>query len=129
MSQVIEILLDDKGRLAIPADARKRLGLIPGMRLIVEPGEEGRVQLRIQDTTPNLDKPEPDLNHRDTEDTEKTKITKTGLLELAWLTHRTPELVRVPCPSPPTSWGVRHSNHTKSQRILKTLCALRASVV
>ena len=54
MSQVIEVLLDDKGHLSIPADAQKRLGLLPGMRLIVESGEEGRIQLRIQTAEPTV---------------------------------------------------------------------------
>ncbi len=54
MSQVIEVVLNDKGHLSIPADAQKRLGLLPGMHLIVEPGEEGRVQLRIQNTEPTI---------------------------------------------------------------------------
>jgi hypothetical protein len=40
----------------------------------------------------------------------------SGLWEFVWWTYRTPELVRVLCATPPTSWGVQYSDHAKSQR-------------
>ena len=48
MTQVFQISLDDVGRIFIPAPIRERLKLSPGMTLIVEKGEKGGVQLRIQ---------------------------------------------------------------------------------
>jgi bifunctional DNA-binding transcriptional regulator/antitoxin component of YhaV-PrlF toxin-antitoxin module len=38
MSQVIKISLDDMGRILIPAAVQSRLGLSPGMSLVVEEG-------------------------------------------------------------------------------------------
>ena len=49
MRQVIELSLDDLGRILIPAPLRQRLGLKPGMTLMVEEAEQGEVQLRVQE--------------------------------------------------------------------------------
>ena len=49
MNQTIQISLDDLGRILIPAALRRRMGLKPGMTLVVENAEQGGVQLRIQD--------------------------------------------------------------------------------
>ncbi|MBI3912578.1 MAG: AbrB/MazE/SpoVT family DNA-binding domain-containing protein [Chloroflexi bacterium] len=54
MRQVIELSLDDLGRILIPAPLRQRLGLKPGMTLMVEEAEQGEVQLRVESNTPKL---------------------------------------------------------------------------
>ncbi len=54
MSQSIQVSLDELGHILIPASLRKRLGLKPGMTLIVEDAEQGGVQLRAQDEMPAL---------------------------------------------------------------------------
>ena len=54
MSQVTEISLDDMGRILIPATVQSRLGLLPGMRLIVEESDKDGVRLRIQSEPPVL---------------------------------------------------------------------------
>lgn len=41
MSQIVEVTLDDKGRILIPEPIRSRLGLLPGMILTVEPEPDG----------------------------------------------------------------------------------------
>jgi len=48
MTQVIQVSLDEVGRIFIPAPIRERLNLSPGMTLIVEKGEKGGVQLRVE---------------------------------------------------------------------------------
>jgi len=54
MNQVIEVSLDEVGHILIPAAIRNRLGLSPGMTLVVEKGTEGAVRLRIQSELPTL---------------------------------------------------------------------------
>jgi len=54
MSQGIKISLDDMGRILIPAAVQSRLGLSPGMRLVVEEGDQGSVRLRVQSEPPVL---------------------------------------------------------------------------
>ncbi len=48
MSDVIEVELDELNRIVISPDLRRRLGLAPGMTLIVEEEGSGRVALHIQ---------------------------------------------------------------------------------
>jgi AbrB family looped-hinge helix DNA binding protein len=48
MSQVVEVTLDDEGRMVIPAELRERLDLSPGMLMVVEQGDEDTVRLRAQ---------------------------------------------------------------------------------
>lgn len=48
MSDVIEVELDELNRILISPDLRQRLGLAPGMTLIVEEDGSGRVALHIQ---------------------------------------------------------------------------------
>lgn len=48
MAQVFQISLDEVGQILIPAAIRERLNLSPGMTLVVEKGEKGGVQLRLQ---------------------------------------------------------------------------------
>ena len=54
MNQVIEVSVDEVGHILIPAAIRDRLGLSPGMTLVVEQGNEGDVRLRIQSELPTL---------------------------------------------------------------------------
>ena len=54
MGQVIKISLDDMGRILIPAAMQSRLGLSPGMSLVVEEGDQGSVRLRVQSEPPVL---------------------------------------------------------------------------
>jgi bifunctional DNA-binding transcriptional regulator/antitoxin component of YhaV-PrlF toxin-antitoxin module len=54
MSQVIKISLDDMGRILIPAAVQSRLGLSPGMSLVVEEGDQGSMRLRVQSEPPVL---------------------------------------------------------------------------
>ena len=53
MGQTVEVTLDELGRITIPAALKDRLGLAPGMTLLVEKGEEEQLHLRVQ--------PEPEL--------------------------------------------------------------------
>ncbi|QTA90042.1 hypothetical protein [Desulfonema magnum] len=48
MTQQIELSLDVQGRILIPPEIQRRLGLLPGMTLIVEKGEDKDVRLCIQ---------------------------------------------------------------------------------
>jgi AbrB family looped-hinge helix DNA binding protein len=48
MNQVVQVSLDNLGRILIPAALRSRLGLSPGMTLVVEKGDQGGVRLRVQ---------------------------------------------------------------------------------
>jgi AbrB family looped-hinge helix DNA binding protein len=48
MSRLIKVSVDELGRILIPAELQSRLGLAPGMMLIVEKGDNGGVRLRLQ---------------------------------------------------------------------------------
>jgi len=50
-------------------------------------------------------------------------MEKRGLWNFAWMTYRSPELVRVCCAAAPTSWGLQHPDPTKFQRAEKRDCA------
>jgi bifunctional DNA-binding transcriptional regulator/antitoxin component of YhaV-PrlF toxin-antitoxin module len=54
MNQVVKISLDDMGRILIPAAVQSRLGLSPGLSLVVEEGDQGGVRLCIQSEPPVL---------------------------------------------------------------------------
>ena len=54
MNQVVELSLDDLGRILIPDPLANRLGLKPGMTLVVEATERGGMQLRVQEDTTAL---------------------------------------------------------------------------
>ena len=54
MGQVVEVSLDDQGRLLIPAAVKNRLGLTPGMTLIVEEVDQDGARLHIQSEPPKL---------------------------------------------------------------------------
>ncbi|MGH3086869.1 MAG: AbrB/MazE/SpoVT family DNA-binding domain-containing protein [Rubrobacteraceae bacterium] len=48
MSERIEVVLDDEGRIVAPEPLRRRLGLVPGATLIVERETDGAVYLRVR---------------------------------------------------------------------------------
>jgi len=48
MSQVIEVSLDNRGHILIPAALRRQLGLLPGMTLVVEETANRDVRLRVR---------------------------------------------------------------------------------
>lgn len=48
MNDIITIELDATNRIRIPPDVQKRLGLTPGMMLVVEEEQSGGVTLQIQ---------------------------------------------------------------------------------
>ncbi len=54
MSDVIEVELDELNRILISPDLRQRLGLAPGMTLIVKEDRSGRVALHIQPESAQL---------------------------------------------------------------------------
>jgi len=54
MNQTFQISLNELGRILIPASLRRRLGLKPGMTLVVEEAEQEDVQLRVEDETSQL---------------------------------------------------------------------------
>ena len=54
MSQTIQVSLDDQGHILIPAALRRRLGLSPGMTLVVEEAGNRGVRLRVQPETPTV---------------------------------------------------------------------------
>ena len=54
MSQPIEVVLDDQGRLVLPALLQRQLGLRPGMTLVVERETPDAAYLRVQPEQPRL---------------------------------------------------------------------------
>ena len=48
MSEAVQVQIDDQGDIVIPAEIRRRLGLMQGMTLVVEDGEQGQLHLRVQ---------------------------------------------------------------------------------
>jgi AbrB family looped-hinge helix DNA binding protein len=54
MNQIVEISLDNLGHILIPAAIRSRLGLSPGLTLVVEKGAGEDLRLRIQSQPPSL---------------------------------------------------------------------------
>ena len=53
MSQMIDLGLDDSDRIIIPTSLQFRLGLSPGMMLVVEESESGGLCLRVQAESPD----------------------------------------------------------------------------
>ncbi len=49
MEQQKTLALDDQGRIVVPETIKERLGLAPGMTLVVEAGDNGEVRLRRED--------------------------------------------------------------------------------
>jgi len=54
MTEPIEVSVDNQGCITIPAEIQDRLGLSPGMTLVVEEREEGEMCLRVQRDLPEL---------------------------------------------------------------------------
>lgn len=54
MNRAVEVGLDDQDRILIPAELQGRLGLSPGMTLIVEKGDSDGVRLSPSSETPKL---------------------------------------------------------------------------
>lgn len=54
MGQVIEVSLDEQGRIVIPSSLKNRLELLPGVILVVEKGDKDEVYLRVQVKPPTL---------------------------------------------------------------------------
>jgi AbrB family looped-hinge helix DNA binding protein len=54
MNQMFQISLNELGQILIPASLRQRLGLKPGMTLVVEEAEQEGVQLRVLDESSAL---------------------------------------------------------------------------
>ena len=49
MEQQKTLGLDDQGRIVVPEVIKERLGLAPGMTLVVEAGDDGEVRLRREE--------------------------------------------------------------------------------
>ena len=54
MSKALEVLMDDHGQLVLPAALSGRLGLIPGITLLVEEADQGDLRLRVPSESPVL---------------------------------------------------------------------------
>jgi AbrB family looped-hinge helix DNA binding protein len=54
MNGVVEVSVDNQGRIKIPEAVRNRLGLSPGTRLIFEEGERGEICLHFPEASPVL---------------------------------------------------------------------------
>ncbi|MBI4964363.1 MAG: AbrB/MazE/SpoVT family DNA-binding domain-containing protein [Desulfomonile tiedjei] len=54
MTEPIEVSVDTQGCIKIPAEVQDRLGLSPGMTLVVEEREKGEMCLRVQRDLPEL---------------------------------------------------------------------------
>ncbi len=54
MSQRIEVVVDDQGRLVLPPLLQRQLGLVPGMTLVVEQETADATFLRVQGEQPHL---------------------------------------------------------------------------
>ncbi|NIM12665.1 MAG: hypothetical protein GTO45_11170 [Candidatus Aminicenantes bacterium] len=54
MSEKIQTSVDSQGRIVIPSTFGNRLGLVRGMTLVVEDGENNELCLRVQKESPIL---------------------------------------------------------------------------
>jgi bifunctional DNA-binding transcriptional regulator/antitoxin component of YhaV-PrlF toxin-antitoxin module len=48
MFKSVELEIDEQGRLVISSELKAELGLEPGMTLVVEPGDDGELRLRLE---------------------------------------------------------------------------------
>lgn len=48
MTETVQLSVDEKGHIRVPADLQSQLGLKPGTTLFVEEGDNGGVRLRPQ---------------------------------------------------------------------------------
>ena len=54
MGQTIEVSIDNYGGILLPQELKNRLGLLPGMTMVVEEDDEERVCLRVRTESPEL---------------------------------------------------------------------------
>jgi len=54
MGQTIEVSIDNNGGILLPQELKNRLGLLPGMTMIVEGNDDDRVCLRVRADSPEL---------------------------------------------------------------------------
>ncbi len=54
MRQTIEVSIDNHGGILLPQELKNRLGLLPGMTMVVEEDDEKRVCLRVRTESPEL---------------------------------------------------------------------------
>jgi bifunctional DNA-binding transcriptional regulator/antitoxin component of YhaV-PrlF toxin-antitoxin module len=54
MGQTIEVSIDNLGGIRLPRELKNRLGLLPGMTMVVEEDDEERVCLRVRTESPEL---------------------------------------------------------------------------
>ena len=54
MGQTIEVSIDNHGGILLPHELKNRLGLLPGMTMVVEEDDEERVCLRVRTESPEL---------------------------------------------------------------------------
>jgi bifunctional DNA-binding transcriptional regulator/antitoxin component of YhaV-PrlF toxin-antitoxin module len=54
MTQAIEVLIDNHGGILLPQELKHRLGLLPGMTMVVEEDDDEGVCLRVQTDSPEL---------------------------------------------------------------------------
>ena len=54
MGQKIEVSIDNHGGILLSQELKNRLGLLPGMTMVVEEDDEKRVCLRVRTESPEL---------------------------------------------------------------------------
>jgi bifunctional DNA-binding transcriptional regulator/antitoxin component of YhaV-PrlF toxin-antitoxin module len=54
MSHVVEVIVDEEGRLRLPVETLRALGLAPGMTLVVEEAPGGDACLSVRTGEPTL---------------------------------------------------------------------------
>lgn len=54
MAQAIEVTIDNHGGIMLPRELKNRLGLLPGMTMVVEQDDAEGVCLRVQAESPQL---------------------------------------------------------------------------
>lgn len=54
MAQAIEVTIDNHGGIMLPRELKNRLGLLPGMTMVVEKNDSEGVCLRVQAESPRL---------------------------------------------------------------------------
>jgi len=54
MAETLELDVDEQGRISLPKASHERLGLSPGMTLVVEQGDDDALRLRVQTDKPRL---------------------------------------------------------------------------
>jgi len=54
MAQAIEVTIDNHGGIMLPRELKNRLGLLPGMTMVVEKNDSEGVCLRVQAESPQL---------------------------------------------------------------------------